>query len=64
MGHIDDAKEMIKAGIGLADIVKISSEELEFITDTDSLESGSEIIEKEFGNHIHPSCHSNIKLMS
>lgn len=47
--NLEDAKEMIQTGIEYADILKISSEELEFITDTDSLEYGSEIIEKEYG---------------
>jgi fructokinase len=40
----EDAKKEITMAIPLADIIKVSHEELEFISGTDELEKGSEII--------------------
>ncbi|MFD0620902.1 carbohydrate kinase [Paenibacillus sp. GCM10027629] len=42
------AKEQILAGLRLADVVKISEEELEFLTGTADLEAGSQILCEQF----------------
>jgi fructokinase len=45
---LDHAKEMIKKGLKYADIVKLSEEELEFLTGYDDVEKGSEVIKKQY----------------
>ncbi|WP_226527324.1 PfkB family carbohydrate kinase [Metabacillus niabensis] len=46
---LDRAKEMILKGLEYADIVKLSEEELVFLTGYDDLEKGSEIIQSQYG---------------
>jgi len=43
-GSLDEAKKMILEGMSLADLVKISDEELFFLTDAGSIEEGIEIL--------------------
>ncbi|WP_152395234.1 carbohydrate kinase family protein [Paenibacillus guangzhouensis] len=42
------AKELIGVGLGLADVVKVSEEELEFLTGTVDLEAGSKLLCDQF----------------
>lgn len=46
---LDRAKEMILKGLEYADIVKLSEEELVFLTGYDDLEKGTEIIQTQYG---------------
>ncbi|RCX21665.1 fructan beta-fructosidase [Fontibacillus phaseoli] len=46
--NLEEAKSRIKEGLALADIVKISEEELEFITGTTDLEEGTRQIQSQF----------------
>ncbi|MCM8712089.1 PfkB family carbohydrate kinase [Clostridium sp. SYSU_GA19001] len=43
---LEHAKEMITLGLNFADILKVSEEELEFITDTKDLKEGTDILFK------------------
>lgn len=45
---LDHAKEMIKKGLEYADIVKLSEEELEFITGISDVEKGTEMIQEQY----------------
>jgi fructokinase len=45
---LDHAKEMIEKGLKYADIVKLSEEELEFLTGYNDVEKGSEVIQKQY----------------
>jgi fructokinase len=45
---LERAKEMMKKGLEYADIVKISEEELEFLTGTSDVDKGTEIIQQEY----------------
>ena len=46
---LEEAKKMMEEGLGLADILKVSEEELEFITGLKSLEEGSAFIRDKYG---------------
>lgn len=46
---LDEAKKQIRSVMGFADILKISEEELEFITDEKDMETGTRILYTEFG---------------
>jgi sugar/nucleoside kinase (ribokinase family) len=46
---LNEAKEMIRLGIGFADVLKISEEELFFLTDARDIEEGSKMLYKEHG---------------
>ncbi len=45
---LDDAKAMIKKGLELSDLVKVSEEELTFITDEENLNKALEIMARDF----------------
>lgn len=47
--NLDEAKEMIKWGLQYADVLKVSNEELEFITGISDLEAGSKFIMDNYG---------------
>lgn len=47
--NLKEAKEMIEVGLGYADILKVSNEELEFITGLKDLEDGSKYILEKYG---------------
>jgi fructokinase len=47
--NLEEAKKMIKIGLGYTDVLKISDEELEFLTDCKDLKEGTRILWKEFG---------------
>ena len=49
---LKDAKKMMEAGLDYTDILKVSSEELEFITGEKSLEKGSEYIHDKYGTKL------------
>ena len=49
---LNAAKEMIKIGLSLADILKISEEELYFLTDTEDIEEGSKVLYNEYGEKL------------
>lgn len=46
--NLDTAKEKIKYGLSQCDILKISDDEIAFLTDTDDMDKGIEIIRKEY----------------
>ncbi len=46
---LNEAKQIIEVGLKYTDILKVSEEELEFITGLDDLEAGSEYILKKYG---------------
>lgn len=46
---LDEAKIQIVKGLGYADILKVSEEELEFITGEGGLESGSKLLAEKYG---------------
>lgn len=49
---LHEAKEVIKLGLEYADILKVSNEELEFITGFKNLEEGSKSIFEKYGIHL------------
>jgi len=49
---LNEAKEMIRIGLGFADVLKISEEELYFLTGTEDAEEGSMILYKEYGTKL------------
>ena len=46
---LNEAKKMMEAGLAYTDILKVSSEELEFITGEQYLEKGTEFIREKYG---------------
>lgn len=48
----EEAKVMIEKGLEFADLLKVSNEELEFITGKADLETGSELIRNKYGIHL------------
>ncbi|MDE5603983.1 MAG: carbohydrate kinase [Eubacterium sp.] len=46
--NLDLAKEKIKYGLSQCDILKISDNEIEFMTDTDDIDEGIQLIRKEY----------------
>jgi len=50
--NLTDAKRSIEVGLEYADILKVSKEELEFITGYEDLNKGSEYISEKYGIHL------------
>lgn len=49
---LTEAKKVIEVGLEYTDILKVSNEELEFITGNKSLEEGSQYISEKYGIHL------------